>query len=166
MPDGGAFVENRILAGAACDRLRSDRRFGPTKNLAKSRRALCSRGGRFRRIHFVGWKRRAAPTDDARTQPHRDRRSEDTEIMGIELKALRARVWAARGIALRVLFAIVLLLVTVLVAERVLEARAVTRLTATEKFANVNGAEIRYRVLGDNPRASTVVFLTGLGGSV
>jgi pimeloyl-ACP methyl ester carboxylesterase len=86
--------------------------------------------------------------------------------MAFELKALRARVWAARGIALRVLLAVVLLLVAVVVVQQALEARAAARLTATEKFASVHGAEIRYRILGDNPNASTVVFLTGLGGSI
>jgi pimeloyl-ACP methyl ester carboxylesterase len=60
----------------------------------------------------------------------------------------------------------VLLLVAVVVVERVLEGRAAARLTAAEKFASVNGAEIRYRILGNNPNASTVVFLTGLGGSI
>lgn len=50
--------------------------------------------------------------------------------------------------------------------EEVLERRARTRLTQGETFASVNGAQIRYRLLGAEHAGPTVVFLAGLGGSI
>jgi len=50
--------------------------------------------------------------------------------------------------------------------EEVLERRARARLTVGETFAGVSGAQIRYRLLGAEHTGPTVVFLTGLGGSI
>jgi pimeloyl-ACP methyl ester carboxylesterase len=50
--------------------------------------------------------------------------------------------------------------------EEVLERRARERLTQGETFAQVNGARIRYRLLGAEHAGPTVVFLAGLGGSI
>ena len=50
--------------------------------------------------------------------------------------------------------------------EEVLERSARSRLTQGETFATVNGAQIRYRLLGAEHTGPTVVFLAGLGGSI
>lgn len=50
--------------------------------------------------------------------------------------------------------------------EEVLERRARARLTQGETFASVNGAQVRYRLLGAEHAGPTVVFLAGLGGSI
>lgn len=56
-------------------------------------------------------------------------------------------------------------LVTAL-TEEVLERSARARLTGGQTFADVNGASVRYRLLGAEHPGVTVVFLTGLGGSI
>jgi pimeloyl-ACP methyl ester carboxylesterase len=50
--------------------------------------------------------------------------------------------------------------------EEVLERRARARLTPGETFAAVDGAQVRYRLLGAEHAGPTVVFLVGLGGSI
>jgi pimeloyl-ACP methyl ester carboxylesterase len=50
--------------------------------------------------------------------------------------------------------------------EEVLERRARARLTQGETFAGVNGAQVRYRLLGAEHAGPTIVFLVGLGGSI
>jgi pimeloyl-ACP methyl ester carboxylesterase len=73
----------------------------------------------------------------------------------------RARRWLMRitasGLGLCVLAAGV---------EEVMERRAEARLMAGETFASVGSARIRYKMLGREQPASTVVLLSGLGSSI
>jgi pimeloyl-ACP methyl ester carboxylesterase len=76
-------------------------------------------------------------------------------------RAVQLRRWALR------LFAVGLLLALgAATVEEVAERRARARFTAGETFADVNGAKVRYRMLGTEHSGPTVVLLPGLGGSI
>ncbi len=72
--------------------------------------------------------------------------------------------------ARRWVWGVVLLLVGLCFAgsgcEYVLEQRARARFTAGESFVDVGDAHVRYLQLGAGHPGATVVFLTGLGGSI
>ena len=58
------------------------------------------------------------------------------------------------------------LLVVAAVVERQLAARGLRRLTATETFANLDGARVRYRLRGKEHRRPAVLFLNGISASL
>jgi pimeloyl-ACP methyl ester carboxylesterase len=60
----------------------------------------------------------------------------------------------------------VALVVSVLLTELALEARDVARYMPGQTFATVGDARIRYRLLGAEHTGATVVFLSGLSGSI
>jgi pimeloyl-ACP methyl ester carboxylesterase len=60
----------------------------------------------------------------------------------------------------------VALVASALLTEFVLEARDVARYMPGQTFATIGGARIRYRLLGADRPGVTVVFLSGLNGSI
>jgi pimeloyl-ACP methyl ester carboxylesterase len=66
----------------------------------------------------------------------------------------------------RFLIVAVALVASALLTEFVLEARDVSRYMPGQTFATVGGARIRYRLLGAERPGVTVVFLSGLNGSI
>jgi pimeloyl-ACP methyl ester carboxylesterase len=76
----------------------------------------------------------------------------------------RARV--LRTWSIRVALSGLGLCVVAAAVEELMERRAQTRLMAGETFADVNGARIRYRMLGAEHTGNTVVLLSGLGSSI
>jgi pimeloyl-ACP methyl ester carboxylesterase len=65
-----------------------------------------------------------------------------------------------------ILIVLVALVASTLLAEFVLEARDVARYMPGQTFAAVGAARIRYRLLGAERPGATVVFLSGLSGSI
>jgi pimeloyl-ACP methyl ester carboxylesterase len=66
----------------------------------------------------------------------------------------------------RFLIVAVALVASALLTEFVLEARDVARYMPGQTFATVGGARIRYRLLGAERPGVTVVFLSGMNGSI
>jgi pimeloyl-ACP methyl ester carboxylesterase len=66
----------------------------------------------------------------------------------------------------RFLIVAVTLVASALLTEFLLEARDVARYMPGQTFATVGGARIRYRLLGAECPGVTVVFLSGLNGSI
>jgi pimeloyl-ACP methyl ester carboxylesterase len=66
----------------------------------------------------------------------------------------------------RFLIVAVALVASALLTEFVLEARDVARYMPGQTFATVGGARIRYRLIGAERPGVTVVFLSGLNGSI
>ena len=76
----------------------------------------------------------------------------------------RAATWWRRAILGAV--ALVVLLGAAILIERWMEDRDAARLTASESFAKVEGARVRYRLLGAGQPGASVVLLSGLLGTV
>lgn len=72
----------------------------------------------------------------------------------------------ARRILFRALIAAVLVTVSALLLEFVLEARDKAQFLPGQAFATVGDAKIRYKLTGKNRTAATVVILSGLSGSI
>jgi pimeloyl-ACP methyl ester carboxylesterase len=70
------------------------------------------------------------------------------------------------GLVVPFLIVAVALLASALLAELALEARDVARYMPEQTFAKVGGARIRYRLLGVEHSGATVVFLSGMNGSI
>jgi pimeloyl-ACP methyl ester carboxylesterase len=71
-----------------------------------------------------------------------------------------------RRLVVRLLIVAVALVASALLTELALEARDVARYMPGQTFATVGNARIRYRLLGAERPGATVVFLSGLNGSI
>jgi pimeloyl-ACP methyl ester carboxylesterase len=71
-----------------------------------------------------------------------------------------------RRLVVGLLIVAVALVVSALLTELALEARDVARYMPGQTFAAVGDARIRYRLLGPDRPGATVVFLSGLNGSI
>jgi hypothetical protein len=71
-----------------------------------------------------------------------------------------------QSLVARLLIVAVAPVASALLTEFVLEARDVARYMPGQTFATVGGARIRYRLLGAERPGVTVVFLSGLNGSI
>jgi pimeloyl-ACP methyl ester carboxylesterase len=71
-----------------------------------------------------------------------------------------------RRLVVRLLIVAVALVAGALLTELALEARDVARYMPGQTFATVGDARIRYRLLGADRPGTTVVFLSGLNGSI
>jgi pimeloyl-ACP methyl ester carboxylesterase len=69
-------------------------------------------------------------------------------------------------LVVELLIVAVALIASALLTELALEARDVARYMHGQTFATVGGARIRYRMLGAGHPGTTVVFLSGLNGSI
>jgi pimeloyl-ACP methyl ester carboxylesterase len=76
-------------------------------------------------------------------------------------RSLQLRRWALRLAAIGLLLAL-----AAATAEEVAERRARAQFIVGETFADVNGAQVRYRILGKEHAGPTIVLLPGLGGSI
>src|SRR5258708_6177480 len=78
----------------------------------------------------------------------------------------KGTVRLTRRMVVRLLIVAVALVASALVTELALEARDFARYMPGQTFATVGDARIRYRLLGAERPGATVVFLSGLSGSI
>jgi pimeloyl-ACP methyl ester carboxylesterase len=86
--------------------------------------------------------------------------------MRLSILAAAAALVAIASSGPVVMIVAVALIASALLTEAALEARDVARYTPGQTFVTVGDARIRYRLLGAEHTGTTVVFLSGLGGSI